>query len=116
MTLRINRISANNPDTVELGVRVQEFADLVTDFKICRRIQVPIENVTTLTPVLLQNSFGFQVGGVSIIAANRVDSVDTPFNVFAHWVQLPDGRISVTPVGLTASAKYKIVLEVIERG
>lgn len=116
MTLRINRISTNDTDVAGLSVRVQEFADLVTGFKICRRVQVPIENVTTLTPILLKNSYGFQVGGVTIIAANRVDSVDTPFNVFAHWVQLPDGRISVTPVGLTASAKYKIVLEVIERG
>ena len=67
MTLRINRISTNDTDVAGLSVRVQEFADLVTGFKICRRVQVPVENVTTLTPILLKNSYGFQVGGVTII-------------------------------------------------
>lgn len=116
MTLNIKRVSSNNPDVAELSVRVQEVANSVNDFKIRQRVLVPVENVTTLTPIVLGGSFGFQVGGVIVVAANRTDSVDTPFACTAHWSQTPDGRISVTPVGLTASAKYKIVLEVIERG
>jgi hypothetical protein len=116
MTLTLNRTARLRPTSEDLNTKLQEALNLIDDFRIRQRVLRTFNDLPGNKSLVLQNDFGFQVGGVIVVAANCISAPDTAFGSGAHWRQMGDGRLVVTILGLAASQKYKVTLEVIERG
>lgn len=116
MSLNLNRTSTKAPTATSLDLALQEAVDTINRFQVRQRVLRSFSQLAGDQSITMPNDFGFQVGGVVVVAANCISTDDIAFAATAHWVQLQDGRIRVTVLGLDAAKQYKVTLEVIERG